>query len=153
MSLYVVRHAKAGSRRDFDGDDRLRPLSRAGLEQAHGITLLLGHLPISRIYSSPYVRCVQTVEPLSARLGLPVDPSDALAEGAPVEEAVALLDKLAREEAVLCSHGDVIGDLLMHLADCGVRLDDFRLEKGSVWVLECENGRVVAARYVTPPVG
>ena len=153
MTVYVVRHAKAGSRRNWSGDDTQRPLSKPGRRQSEAIADLLADAGITRVVSSPYVRCVQTVEPLSARLGLPVDPSDALAEGAPVEEAVALLDKLAREEAVLCSHGDVIGDLLMHLADCGLRLDDFRLEKGSVWVLECENGRVVSARYVTPPVG
>ena len=53
---------------------------------------------------------------------------------------------------MLCTHGDVIGDLLMHLADCGLRLDDVRLEKGSVWVLECETA-ASSARYVTPPVG
>jgi broad specificity phosphatase PhoE len=93
---------------------------------------------------------VQTVRPLADRLDLPVDLSDALAEAAPLQEAAALLDKLAREQTVLCSHGDVIGDLLMHLADRGVRLDDFRLEKGSTWALECVDGRVVAARYHAP---
>ena len=72
---------KAGSRRDFDGDDRDRPLSRAGREQAHGLTLMLGHLPISRIYSSPYVRCTQTVEPLAKKLGLELTITEALAEG------------------------------------------------------------------------
>ena len=101
--------------------------------------------------SSPYVRCVQTVEPLAKKLGLNVDTSDALAEGAPAEDAVALIDKLAREDVVLCSHGDVIGDLLMLLADRGVRLDDFRLEKGSTWVLGCDGGRVTSACYVPPP--
>ena len=51
---------------------------------------------------------------------------------------------------MFCSHGDVIGDLLMHLTDHGVRLDDFRIEKGSVWRLECADRRVVGAHYLPP---
>jgi 8-oxo-dGTP diphosphatase len=151
VTVHLVRHAKAGSRRNWSGDDRLRPLSKPGRRQAAGLVEVLAGVGITRIVSSPYTRCVQSVEPLADVLGLAVDGSDALAEGAPVAEAAALLDKLAREDAVLCSHGDVIGDLLMHLADHGVRLDDFRLEKGSIWQLECRDGRVVSAAYVPPP--
>ncbi len=151
MTVHLVRHAKAGSRRNWSGDDRLRPLSKPGHRQAAGLVDLLAGTGITRIVSSPFTRCVQSVDPLAGALGIAVDVSDALVEGAPVAEAAALLDKLAREDAVLCSHGDVIGDLLMHLADHGVRLDDFRLEKGSVWRLECRDGRVVSAAYVAPP--
>ncbi len=151
MTVHLVRHAKAGSRRNWSGDDRLRPLSKPGHRQAAGLVDLLAGAGITRIVSSPFTRCVQSVDPLAGALGIAVDVSDALVEGAPVAEAAALLDKLAREDAVLCSHGDVIGDLLMHLADHGVRLDDFRLEKGSVWRLECRDGRVVSAAYVAPP--
>lgn len=151
MTVYVLRHAKAGSRRNWSGDDQQRPLSKPGRRQADTIADGLAGAGITRIVSSPFTRCVQSVEPLAARLGLTVDVSDALAEGAPMAEAVELLDKLAREDAVLCSHGDVIGELLMHLADHGVRLDDFRLEKGSTWVLDCDDGRVVAASYRPAP--
>ena len=150
MTVYLVRHAKAGSRRNWSGDDAQRPLSRPGRRQVAELGNVLGHAGITRIVSSPYTRCVQTVEPLAAALGLPVDVSDALSEGAPAAEAVQLFEKLARENAVLCSHGDVLGDLLMYLADHGLRLDDFRLEKGSVWVVECAHGRAVSARYVSP---
>ena len=151
MTVYVVRHAKAGSRRNWSGDDVLRPLSKPGRRQAEAIADMLAAAGITRVVSSPYVRCVETVEPLATQLGLSVDVSDALTEGAPSSEAVALLDKLTREDAVLCSHGDVIGDLLVHLADQGLRLDDSRLEKGSTWVLECSDGRVTAAGYVPAP--
>ena len=151
MSLYVVRHAKAGSRRDFDGDDRLRPLSRAGLEQAHGITLLLGHLPISKIYSSPYVRCVQTVEPLAKKLSIEVKTSEALAEGDNFDDAVALVDK-APKNAVLCSHGDVIPaiiDALMHRGLVVRGEPDWR--KGATWVLDRKKGEWAKARAIPPP--
>ena len=150
MTVYLVRHAKAGSRRNWSGDDALRPLSRPGSKQAAQLAHVLEHVGITRIVASPYVRCVETVEPLGKRLRSPVDTSDALAEGATAAEAIALLEKVATEHAVLCSHGDVLGELLMHLADHGVRLDDFRLEKGSVWIVECDHGRPTSARYVSP---
>jgi broad specificity phosphatase PhoE len=150
VSVYLVRHAKAGSRRNWSGKDSQRPLSKPGQRQAAEIASALADAAITRIVSSPYVRCVQTVEPLASACGVTVDVSDALAEGAPVADAAALLDKLAREQSVLCSHGDVIGDLLMHLADHGVRIGDFRLEKGSAWVLDTDDGRVISARYLPP---
>jgi phosphohistidine phosphatase SixA len=151
VTIYLVRHAKAGSRRNWAGNDALRPLSKPGRRQSEAIAQHLADGSVTRIVSSPFVRCVQTVDTLAQQCGLPVDVSDTLAEGAPVAEAVALLDKLIDEDAVLCSHGDVIGDLLMHFSDRGVRLDDFRLEKASIWVLDNEHGRIVSARYVPPP--
>jgi 8-oxo-dGTP diphosphatase len=151
VTVYLVRHAKAGSRRNWSGDDAQRPLSRPGNRQAAELAAALGHVGITRIVSSPYVRCMQTVEPLAEALGIPVDVSDALAEGAPAAEARALFEKLSRENVVLCSHGDVLGAVLVDLAGRDVRLDDFRIEKGSVWEVECDHGRPTSARYVPPP--
>ena len=61
MAVLLVRHAKAGSRKDWSGDDRLRPLSKAGHRQAEALVPLLVGYPITRVLSSPFVRCVQTV--------------------------------------------------------------------------------------------
>lgn len=151
MSLYLVRHAKAGSRGDWDGDDRDRPLSQAGREQAHGITLLLGHLPISKIYSSPYVRCVQTIEPLAHKLGLHVKVTEALAEADEFDDAIALVDK-APKNAVLCSHGDVIPAVIDALVGRGMVIKgepDWR--KGATWVLDRKKGEWAKARALPPP--
>ena len=82
MTLYLVRHAKAGSRSSWDGDDRLRPLTKMGRREAEGIADLLRDAPLERVLSSPYVRCTETVAPLAARRGLEVEEHDALAEGA-----------------------------------------------------------------------
>jgi 8-oxo-dGTP diphosphatase len=150
VTVYLVRHAKAGSRRNWSGDDAQRPLSRPGVKQATQLGDALEHRGITRIASSPYARCLQTVEPLGKRLKLAIERAEALAEGATSAEAVALFEKVATENAVLCSHGDVLGELLMYFADHGLRLEDFRLEKGSVWVVECDHGRPTSARYVPP---
>jgi 8-oxo-dGTP diphosphatase len=150
MEAFVVRHAKAGSRRGFDGDDRLRPLSRNGRPQADGLVELLMHRDIGRVLSSPFTRCVQTVEPLAASLGLEVEIDKKLGEGHDWSHALAIIEG-ATQPVVLCSHGDVIGDLMQHLASRGVALDDDRIEKGSTWVLQVEQGDVVKARYLPPP--
>jgi 8-oxo-dGTP diphosphatase len=151
MDAFVVRHAKAGSRRRFDGDDRLRPLSRNGRRQADGIAELLAHRDIARVLTSPFTRCVQTVEPLAAHLGLKVEIDEQLGEGHDWKHALELVEQ-ATEPIALCSHGDVIGDLMHDLADRGVPLDDDRIEKGSTWVLQVEEGEIVKARYLPPPL-
>jgi len=69
--------------------------------------------------------------------------SDALAEGAPLTDTVRLLEKVAGETAVLCTHGDVIENVVNHLKATGVPLDDDRLEKGSIWVLDTRDGEIV----------
>ncbi|HEY3725282.1 MAG TPA: phosphoglycerate mutase family protein [Acidimicrobiia bacterium] len=150
MEAFVVRHAKAGSRRRFEGDDTLRPLSRNGLRQAEGIAELLAHRGIARILTSPFTRCVQTVEPLASRLGLTLEIDDELGEGHRWDHALEIIEG-APEPVALCSHGDVIGDLMHHLAARGVPLDDDRIEKGSTWVLQVEEGEIVKARYLPPP--
>jgi 8-oxo-dGTP diphosphatase len=150
MDVFVVRHAKAGSRRRFEGDDRLRPLSRNGRVQADGIASQLAHRDIERVLTSPYVRCVETVAPLSGELGLAVETDEALAEGSEWTYALAVVEQ-ATAPLALCSHGDVIGDLMHHLAVRGVPLDDDRIEKGSTWVLRVEEGEIVKARYLPPP--
>ncbi len=152
MPLLLIRHAHAGSRRDWPGDDRLRPLSAKGGRQAEAISSLAEDHSPQRILSSPYERCLQTVGPLGAHLSLRVEPVDDLAEGAG-PSALALVRALADEKAALCTHGDVIPDVLVALADED-RLDlghRPRQAKGSVWVLEAHAGRFTRATYVPPP--
>jgi 8-oxo-dGTP diphosphatase len=150
MDAFLVRHAKAGSRRRFEGDDRLRPLTRNGRAQADAIATLLVHRNITRVLTSPYTRCAQTVEPLAGQLGVAVEVVEELAEGWEWTHALALVEQ-ADTPIVLCSHGDVIGDLMHQLAARGVPLDDDRIEKGSTWVLQVEEREVVKARYLAPP--
>jgi broad specificity phosphatase PhoE len=155
VTVFLVRHGKAGSRRDWKAADELRPLSKPGRRQADALadtlTAAIALPGLNRIASSPFVRCRETVTPLAERRGLTVELSDSLAEGTPLVEALRLVEKVADQETVLCSHGDVIGNLLAHFARHGVRLDDDRIEKCSTWALDIEAGAVVAARYLPPP--
>lgn len=151
MKLYVIRHAKAGNRERWPDDQDLRPLTKAGRRQAAALVEPLAAHGITKIVSSPAVRCRQTVEPLGLHLRLPVDLSEAIGEGAPLDESLALVDKVTEETTLLCTHGDVVGNLLTFVERHGVRVSEMRIEKASTWVFDLEAGAVVNAAYVPPP--
>jgi phosphohistidine phosphatase SixA len=152
ISAYVVRHAKAGDREEWKGDDQLRPLNKAGFHQAEALAEALKNAPIDKILSSPYVRCVQTVEPMARQRRLPVDQTKELQEGAGGESVVGLVKKYSGKQVVLCTHGDVVEELLERLiADGLVQRARANMEKGSTWVLEEAAGKVTGARYLAAP--
>ena len=126
MTSVLLRHASAGDRDDWDGPDLLRPLDERGRRQAAELVELLRPFGLRRILSSPYVRCVETVEPLAAALGLQVEEDERLTEGAGPSA-----EELLYEDGVLaCTHGDIVYDVLG---------DD--LKKGAAAVLQ--DGNVV----------
>jgi 8-oxo-dGTP diphosphatase len=150
--FYVVRHARAGSRSHWPDDDRLRPLSRKGHEQAERLVAVLADFPISSVFSSPFVRCVQTVEPIARARGLEVKQTSVLAEGSGLRGAKTLMSDTNLDHAVLCTHGDVVWELVEDLTKRRV-LPAFRedFEKGSTWVVEVAKGAPVRARYIPAP--
>ncbi|HKA82825.1 MAG TPA: histidine phosphatase family protein [Acidimicrobiales bacterium] len=153
MRLYVIRHGHAGSRASWEGPDATRPLSRRGRKQASGIAEHLAGVGLSRLVSSPSARCVQSLEPLADRLGLRIDTDDRLLEGADGDQALLLADELGKERvaAAMCSHGDVIPDMLRILKGGTTRFKDpFIWPKGSIWVLTRDGARWSKARYIPP---
>ena len=151
MTVFLVRHAKAGDRDSWRGDDELRPLSAAGWSQAESLVRLLAQQSVELVASSPFLRCVQTVEPLAKARGVEVNVDEALAEGN-ATRAIELVKGLIHVDAVLCSHGDVIPQVLDALAASGLRIEDtWRWEKGSVWILRSDDGRFTGATYIPAP--
>ncbi|MEN9645885.1 MAG: hypothetical protein RL238_2554 [Actinomycetota bacterium] len=150
--LYLVRHAKAGSRSQWVGDDRPRPLTDAGRLQADRLADLLAPLATGDLVSSPYLRCVQTIEPLGERVGRTVRADDRLAEDTGFEGALELLAELP-DGSVLCSHGDVIPATIGALQRRGCEIHtepDWR--KASTWVLtRDEHGAITDAACLAPP--
>lgn len=140
------------SRSEWDQDDGLRPLSPRGRRQSQQLVDILTEHKPTRILSSPYLRCVDTMEPLAEALGVPVGRRDALAEGSTLA-AVRLVRRLTADDAVLCSHGDVIPFVLAMLdAEYGLGIGPApRNAKASVWVLEARKGRFTRATYVKVP--
>src|SRR5689334_4692737 len=136
MTVYLVRHADAKSRANWPHPDETRPLSRKGLHQAEALVDRLVDRPVRRLLSSPAVRCVDTIAPLAGKLGLDVEQTDALFEGASAAKAYDLLQHAARGkgDTVLCTHGDLVPELLRLAARDGLSLEDTpRWAKGSTW--------------------
>jgi 8-oxo-dGTP diphosphatase len=136
MKLYVVRHVKAGDRSRWVGSDHERPISKSGRRQAVALAHRLAGENVSALIASPSLRCVQSLEPLGELAGLKVEEDDRLAEGSSIEESMAVA-RDAPDRAVLCSHGDVIPDLIAALVRRGMELTnepDWR--KATLWVLD-----------------
>jgi 8-oxo-(d)GTP phosphatase len=150
-TLYLVRHGAAGERRSWKGDDRLRPLSGKGERQAQGLVQTLRGRGLEAIFTSPYVRCVQTVGPLADAAGLEIVVHPALAEGEGGKPTRDLIRSLAGRNAVLCSHGDVVPALIDWMTHKGMTLkSDFEARKGSTWEIEVRAGAFHRARYLPP---
>jgi 8-oxo-dGTP diphosphatase len=150
VGILLVRHASAGQREEWDGDDALRPLDADGRRQADGLAELLSAYPVTRIVTSPALRCVQTVEPLAERLGVALEERRELTENSAVEDTMRLLTELDAT-AVVCSHGDVIQNLIAFELDHeGATWSFKQWEKGSAWVLERQGDDFVPTVYIPP---
>ena len=105
MALLLVRHASAGDRDQWVGDDRERPLDKRGRKRADELVALLEPYPIEAILSSPARRCVETVEPLGRARGLKIELRAELSEELQAIEGVALVRSLVGRDLVVCGHG------------------------------------------------
>jgi 8-oxo-dGTP diphosphatase len=149
-TLLVVRHGHAGDRERWDGPDERRPLSKKGRRQAAGLVTVLEGFEIGRIVSSRYVRCLESVVPLACERRLGIEAHPALAEGSSVAELGAFVAEVGGT-AVLCTHGDVLWNLLVDLAHYRTDGDgDLPMAKGSTWVVESQGTRLAAVRYLPP---
>ena len=141
MTLYLIRHGSAGVRNGADPHDADRHLDEKGTRQARRIVDHLGEVDLTEVYSSPLPRCVETVQPLADRLGLEVLLDRRLGEGAALEQAWELLEEVATHDVALCSHGDVIPELVAREQRRGMRVvEPTGFAKGSVWALRDWNG-------------
>lgn len=151
MTIFLVRHAHAGSRREWDGDNRVRPLSDKGWRQADRIAAALRAESLTRLVSSPSLRCLQTLQPLARALSFAIDSDERFYEGADTDGALRAIDELARTHAAVGSHGDVIPELIDALRQRGVPVNGRGCEKGSIWRLDVNRGAIVSAEYCGRP--
>lgn len=167
--LDLVPHCSSSPREAWSGDDDLRPLSDEGTRQAE----VLGEVfpeGVDAVYSSPSLRCRQSVAPLAAVAGVPVVADDRLREArgfseptawtggvfAPVGPSLggawaagralgALVEIAARHDgghAVACSHGDAIPAVLAYLSAAHDCPLPRIVGRGSWYRLRLEHGRL-----------
>lgn len=139
--LILLRHARAGKKIPNRSRDFERGLDPRGEEAALQLPELIASvLRPTAILSSPYRRCVQTVEPLADALDLRIvnDVRFTPTNRASVRNAFADLPP----DSVVCTHGEVIARLLKGQKTCG---------KGAFWLVERRDGHLLPVRYVEAP--
>ena len=156
-SILLLRHGSAGNRSGWPGDDDTRPLDETGVAQAEGLVWLLTRFDVREIISAPPLRCVQTVEPLGAAVGLTIREDPVISEDGYYEHERQALDLLRKSgtdgtATVVCSQGGVLPDLLTRLAakDSVGLAEPVVAKKGSVWSLTFAGGKLLAAEYFAP---
>jgi broad specificity phosphatase PhoE len=152
-TVHLIRHAKAKNRDRWIEPDSLRPLAKRGMREAEAVAGRLAAEHLDRLVSSPFVRCLQTLEPLAITLDLPIETSDLLAEGADGRRAAELVLSLADSGTVACcTHGDVLVGVMDVVAGSGLPLDGPRAAPvASTWILDVDGSRFVDARFVDQP--
>lgn len=159
MTLHAIRHAAAGHRDDSDPNDLARPLTRRGTAQATALVERFAGVRIEAIVSSPAPRCRQTVAPIAASHQLDIVESPLLLEGTSPSKVLSLVESwgatLSDPEAgdiVMCSHGDVIPDLIRAMQRRGMTVQgSCGWEKASTWSLDGWDGTSFRTAGYTPP--
>ncbi len=169
--IHLIRHAIALERRTWTQPDELRPLDARGFAQARSLAARYESRRPDRLLSSPFVRCIQTLQPTAEACGMAVEVAAFLEEGAPAEEAeTGLLAKLSELHRagqpdgseprplgshpllLACTHGDVLEGFVERLLEEGVDFEGSpRTPKSVTYELEVIAGRFARARVVAPP--
>jgi phosphohistidine phosphatase SixA len=155
--IHLIRHADARSRDGWLGDDRVRPLTTYGEAQASMLGTELASRPIVRLLSSPALRCLETLAPLSDRLGRATESVEVLGEGHDAADALEALLSVTADlpdgvEIAACSHGDVIPELIDVLLEGGIDLDGGHTTPKAVrFAIHVSDGTVAHVIRHAPP--
>lgn len=157
-TVLIVRHAVAGSKARYKGNDNERPLDKKGRAQAESLVGLLLAFGATDLYAAPRTRCRQTLEPTAEELGATIRDEPTLSEEAYTDDRSAgrlRLAEIAKSDGtpVICTQGKVIPDLVAWRCELdGVRPDKSRNRKGSTWVLTLSGDTLLAADHIGSPL-
>lgn len=148
-TVLLIRHAKAGSRSQYAGVDRLRPLDKVGKRYAVEAAPVLATFRPQRVLAADRVRCEQTVAPLAAMLGMPVQSAPAFSDESYSRNPKGTLTTLFElaelpGPTLICSQGTTIPGLLSDLTEAG---KSYPASKGSAWALSVRGRQILSADY------
>jgi 8-oxo-dGTP pyrophosphatase MutT (NUDIX family)/phosphohistidine phosphatase SixA len=146
----LVRHAHAGVRKRWAGNDALRPIDVQGQREAEGIAEVVALFRPERLIAAPALRCRQTLEPLAESLGLPIVSDPAFAEASTPDQvpdkAKAAATRLAElrdgPTAAICSQGKLMPPLLARLTGAEDP-EPYKTPKGGGWILSWSGARLL----------
>ena len=149
--VLLVRHAKAGKRGDWPGDDDLRPLDQEGRAQARRLIAVLANFGPTKVLSADLTRCLQTVTPYAESIGALVQPDPVFSDdnyARDPQRTVAALHALAGpgRVTVVASQGGAIPALIDDLA-LTPPPGSLTTRKAGLWAVSFIDGNAVAADY------
>ncbi len=121
-AVLIVRHARARKRSAWKGGESTRPLTKGGHVQARGMVPLLAAYGVTRVLSSPWQRCADTVAPYAEAIGQELELHPEITEDAHHKKpgkVRALIRDEAKQRApgvVICTHRPVLPTLMAEVA-------------------------------------
>ena len=144
----LLRHAKAVTRDEWQGDDDDRPLDSLGQNQVNRLLALYQVYNLEQIHTSDAVRCYDTVNPIGKGLGIKLEVTGKLSESTykkDKEKAFDYAKDLIKEDAriLLCSHNPILPRMLNKLTKkSDVDADEGKLSPADAWVIH-RNGKEI----------
>ncbi|MFC7464451.1 NUDIX domain-containing protein [Brachybacterium sp. GCM10030252] len=122
VPIIVQRHGAAVSRAKWRKGEKSRPLNSKGRKQAQALPPLIDAFDPDRVLSSPWQRCLRTVEPVARIEGLTIRTKDELTEvghEAHPSRTAAVMARVLHEArgTVVCTHRPVLPTVIQSVRD------------------------------------
>ncbi len=156
--LILLRHAKAISRNEWNGEDEDRPLSEIGEKEAELLVSNLIPFQIAEIHSSIATRCYKTVDPLARKLGINYFLTDSLSEDVYQKKPNRVMKYIDRlldnsQSTLVCSHNPILPDYVQHkLIRQGFEVSDTYLKPGDAWLVHHISSEIVSVDKIEVPI-
>ena len=155
--LILLRHAKAVSRDEWQGEDDDRPLDSYGQNQAKRLLAMYQVFNLEQIHSSDAVRCYDTVVAIAKGLNIKLEVTGKLSESTfkkDKEKAFDYAKDLIKlnESVLLCSHNPILPKMLNKLTKKSeVDADEGKLLPADGWVIHRIGKEVIQIDRIDSP--
>jgi 8-oxo-(d)GTP phosphatase len=153
----LLRHAKAVTRDEWQGEDDDRPLDSYGQNQAKRLLAMYQVFNLEQIHSSDAVRCYDTVVAIAKGLNIKLEVTGKLSESTfkkDKEKAFDYAKDLIKlnESVLLCSHNPILPKMLNKLTKKSeVDADEGKLLPADGWVIHRIGKEVIQIDRIDSP--
>ncbi|MEO3857871.1 NUDIX hydrolase [Acrocarpospora sp. B8E8] len=152
--IILARHGQlAGSKKDWEGKGKIRPLDHVGEAQAANLATVLAAYRPTKLISAPSDRCLLTLSPYALATGREIRTEKVLTKKhfEPAGALRVVLDAMEASDATaICAYRESIEGVIPEV--CKTRYvgdDTVQVYKGSFVVLHHVNGRIASLERYT----
>lgn len=134
-TLILLRHAQALPRSQWDEADGQRPLTSLGISQSKQLAPILAAYSPSRVVTSPWKRCLDTVKPYGKKRRLKIVESSVLSEAGnkfSPKQTARLIKEIVEwdRSVVICTHRPALPTVVEALSKFATRDQELKLAEG-----------------------